>query len=68
MSAAGIEATFEHSCIEYRLGAIHYSVSEHIRLFEDAGFNEIGVQEFHGDEQLIRSVPSASKYLDSRCC
>jgi malonyl-CoA O-methyltransferase len=64
MSAAGIEANFEHSGIEYRLGAIHYSVSEHIRLFEDAGFNEIGVQEFHGDDQLIRSVPSASKYLD----
>lgn len=64
MSAAGIEANFEHSGIEYRLGAIHYSVSEHIRLFDDAGFNQISAQEFHGDEQLIRSVPSASKYLD----
>lgn len=64
MSAAGIEANFEDSGIEYRLGAIHYSVNEHIRLFENAGFNQIGVQEFHGDEQLTRLVPSASKYVD----
>lgn len=64
MSAAGIEANFEHSGIEYRLGAIHYSVSEHIRFFEDAGFDEITVHEFQGDEQLIGSVPSALRYLD----
>ena len=65
MSAAGIEANFERSGIEYRLGAVHYSVDEHIQLLEDGGFSEIRVREFDGDEELVRLVPSAIKYLGS---
>jgi SAM-dependent methyltransferase len=65
MSAAGIEANFERSGIEYRLGAVHYSVDEHVRLLEDVGFSEIRVLEFDGDQELVRLVPSAIKYLDS---
>ena len=65
MSAAGIEANFALSGIEYRLGAVHYSVDEHIQLLEDGGFSEIRVLEFDGDEELVRLVPSAIKYLDS---
>lgn len=65
MSAAGIEANFERSGIEYRLGAVHYSVDEHIQLLEDGGFAEIRAREFDGDEELVRLVPSAIKYLDS---
>lgn len=65
MSAAGIEANFERSGIEYRLGAVHYSVEEHIQLLEDGGFSDIRVREFDGDQELVRLAPSAIKYLDS---
>lgn len=64
MSAAGIEANFNHSGVEYRLGAVYYSVDEHVRLLEDAGFVEIRVSEFCGDQELVRSVPAAAKYLN----
>ena len=65
MSAAGIEANFEHSGVEYRLGAVHYSVEQHIGLTEEAGFAEFRINEFSGDEELVRSVPAAVKYLNS---
>src|SRR5215471_6688263 len=32
MSAAGIEANFERAGVEYRLGAVHYSLHDHLRL------------------------------------
>src|SRR5436190_1396289 len=63
MSAAGIEANFEREGTEYRLGAFHYSVDEHVKLFEAAGFTDIVAREFLGDEALASSVPSAKKYL-----
>ena len=65
MSAAGIEANFQREGVEYRLGAIHYSLSDHLRLLKEAGFVAIEVQEFNCDQELIKSVPSASRYLDS---
>ena len=66
MSAAGIEANFDRSGVEYRLGAVHYSVEEHVILLENAGFKDIRVQEFSGDEELVRSIPAAAKYLNSQ--
>jgi SAM-dependent methyltransferase len=63
MSAAGIEANFQQEGIEYRLGAFHYTVQEHIDLFESTGFANIVVKEFAGDETLVSSLPSAAKYL-----
>jgi SAM-dependent methyltransferase len=63
MSAAGIEANFERGGIEYRLGAIHHSVAEHLRLLQEARFEGIQVHEFSGDEELVESVPAAAKYL-----
>ena len=63
MSAAGIEANFEQGGIEYRLGAFHYTVQEHVDLFESTGFANIVVKEFEGDETLVSSLPSAAKYL-----
>lgn len=63
MSAAGIEANFEREGVEYRLGAIHYSVAEHVRLLQEAGFDGIQVHEFSGDEELAEAVPAAAKYL-----
>jgi len=65
MSAAGIEANFEQAGVEYRLGAIHYSLADHLQLLEGAGFGGIFAQEFNGDRDLITSVPSAEKYLDT---
>lgn len=64
MSAAGIEANFERAGVEYRLGAVHHSVAEHLRLLHEAGFAVIQLQEFSGDQELAESVPSAAKYLD----
>jgi len=63
MSAAGIEANFEREGIEYRLGAIHYSVAGHLRLLQEARFKGIQIYEFSGDEKLVESVPAAAKYL-----
>jgi len=63
MSAAGIEANFEREGVEYRLGAVHYSVAAHVRLLSGAGFEQINVHEFSGDQELVESVPSAVKYL-----
>jgi len=65
MSAAGIEANFEHAGVEYRLGAIHYSLADHLELLQRAGFDGIYAQEFNGDSDLIKSVPAAAKYLDT---
>src|SRR5262249_16349879 len=65
MSAAGIEANFERAGVEYRLGAIHYSLPDHLRLLREAGFEDSHFEEFNGDQELIKSVPSATKYLDS---
>lgn len=65
MSAAGIEANFEHSGIEYRLGAVHYSIEEHVEFLEEACFSRISVSEFKGDKDLVEQVPAATKYLNS---
>lgn len=65
MSAAGIEANFEREGVEYRLGAVHYSVAEHVRLLQEVGFEGIQFREFSGDAELVQLVPSASKYLDT---
>jgi len=65
MSAAGIEANFERDGVEYRLGAVHYSVDEHVKFMSEAGFEDIEVYEFSGDEPLMAAIPSAKKYLGS---
>jgi ubiquinone/menaquinone biosynthesis C-methylase UbiE len=64
MSATGIEANFERSGIEYRLGAVHYTVKQHLEMFKAACFVDISVDEFAGDAQLASRVPSAAKYLN----
>ena len=63
MSAAGIEANFQRDGVEYRLGAVHYSVATHLDLLRDAGFEGIQIHEFSGDVELVESVPAAVKYL-----
>jgi ubiquinone/menaquinone biosynthesis C-methylase UbiE len=63
MAAAGIEANFEQGGVEYRLGAFHYTVTEHERFFGETGFVDTIAKEFAGDEELARAVPSAAKFL-----
>ena len=64
MSAAGIEANFEREGTEYRLGAFHYTVQEHVDLFERAGFTDVKVREFQGDQELVQLIPASVKYLN----
>jgi len=63
MAAAGKEANFERSGIEYRLGAYRYSMADYENLLEDAGFEDPAWHEFLGDERLVRSIPSAARLL-----
>jgi SAM-dependent methyltransferase len=63
MAAAGIEANFKQGDVEYRLGAFHYTVAEHERFLTEVGFVDTKAREYTGDEELLRSVPSAAKYL-----
>ena len=63
MAAAGKEANFELSGIEYRLGAYRYSMADYASLLEDAGFEDLVRHEFLGDESLVNSAPSATRLL-----
>ncbi len=63
MAAAGKEANFERSGVEYRLGAHRYTIEDYENLLEDAGFEDLARHEFLGDERLVRSVPSATNLL-----
>ena len=63
MAAAGKEANFERSGVEYRLGAYRYTIEDYENLLDDACFEDPARHEFLGDERLVRSVPSATKLL-----
>jgi SAM-dependent methyltransferase len=63
MAAAGIEANFERDGVEYRLGALRYRVADYLDLIDRAGFGDLAVSEFSGDDALAAEVPGASKYV-----
>ncbi|MCI0490865.1 MAG: class I SAM-dependent methyltransferase [Blastocatellia bacterium] len=63
MAAAGIEANFERSGTEFRLGAVRHTVDDYLNTIEGAGFGDLAHHEFFGDEALIDTIPAASKYL-----
>ena len=63
LAAAGIEANFEQSGVEYRLGAERHTLGDYLSVFESAGFVELNCQEYRGDAQLVHEVPGAAKYL-----
>lgn len=63
MAAAGKEANFERSGVEYRLGAHRYTIEDYANLLDNACFEDPARHEFLGDERLVRSVPSATKLL-----
>jgi hypothetical protein len=66
MAAAGIEANFQRSGVEYRLGAERHSVGDYLNVVADSGFHRVRVHEFYGDLKLVREIPSARKYLNRR--
>src|SRR5262245_54216208 len=61
LARAGIEANFEESGVEYRLGAERHSVGDYQGAMTGAGFLQTGWDEFQGDEQLVEAVPFAVK-------
>lgn len=63
MAAAGKEAHFERSGVEYRLGALRYTVDDYESLLAEAGFERVGRLECSGDERLAQEVPAASGLL-----
>lgn len=63
MAAAGIEAKFERGGTEYRLGAYRYTVDDYLNVIEDCGFRVVKSYEFYGDDELVKEVPRATKYL-----
>jgi SAM-dependent methyltransferase len=63
MAAAGIEANFERSDVEYRLGAHRHSVGDYLTAMEDAGFHRVCAHELAADEALAADLPAARKYV-----
>jgi len=63
LAAAGVEANFEDSGTEYRLGAVRYTTGDYLTLLSDAGFRDLAHQEFAGDEALAAVIPNGSRYL-----
>lgn len=64
LAAAGKEANFQRDGIEYRLGAVRYTVADYLNLLEEAGFRQLTYREYQGDEALARQVPSAESLLN----
>ncbi|HXU81628.1 MAG TPA: hypothetical protein VN914_09535, partial [Polyangia bacterium] len=66
VAAAGVEANFECSGVEYRLGAHRHSVGDYLDAADDAGFDRLQAHEFSGDEALAAQVPAGRRYLGQR--
>ena len=63
LAEAGKEANFNRGGVEYRLGAVKHAIDDYLDLIGDAGFDAIAKREFDCDEELVRSVANAAKYL-----
>ena len=63
VAAAGSEANFQRSDVEYRLGAHRHSVDDYLTAIEDAGFRRVRAHELAADEALAAAVPAARKYV-----
>ncbi len=66
LAEAGKEANFQLNETEYRLGAIRYTAADYLGMIRAAGFAEIAILEFKGDQELVREVPQAAGLLDQR--
>ena len=63
MAARGAEAQFEREGIEYRLGAIQYTVADYLGQLAAAGFTGMQAHEYRGDAEMLAAVPRAAKYI-----
>jgi len=63
MAEAGKEANFQRDGTEYRLGAVRHTLADYQSAFERAGFGEVSVAEYLGDEELALVVPVAAKFI-----
>ncbi len=63
LAAAGIEANFELDDVEYRLGAEEHTVDDFLNALSLNGFRIKSLREFVGDEELVRQIGWAKKYL-----
>ena len=63
LAAAGVEANFELGDVEYRLGAEKHTVDDFLSAFSGSGFRIQTLREFAGDEELVRQIERARKYL-----
>jgi SAM-dependent methyltransferase len=63
LAAAGIEANFQQSGVEYRLGAQRHTCDDYLNAVADAGFQGIVSREYRGDPSLAHDVPGAETYL-----
>lgn len=64
MAAAGKEANFEQSGVEFRLGAYKHRLDDYLNFLDDAGFTDLSTKEFKGDERLANELPSGHRYLN----
>ncbi len=64
LAAAGKEANFQRDEVEYRLGAVRYTVDDYLNLLDEAGFSRLARHEFNGDDELARTVPVAEKLMN----
>jgi SAM-dependent methyltransferase len=63
MAAAGKEAHFQRSGIQYRLGAVPHTLDDYLDALQQAGFEQLIWHEFSGDAELVAAIPSARKLL-----
>jgi SAM-dependent methyltransferase len=63
LAAAGIEPNFERDGTEYRMVAARHTLDDYLGAIRAAGFENIEWAEYAGDEELVREVPWAGKYL-----
>ena len=63
LALAGVEANFEISGVEYRLGAETHSTEDFRREMQRAGFVQVSDREVNGDIALVEAIPAARKYF-----
>ncbi|HEY7914987.1 MAG TPA: class I SAM-dependent methyltransferase [Blastocatellia bacterium] len=64
MAAAGKEANFQRGGVEFRLGAFRHTLSDYLSMLDEAGFSDLALSEFRGDDALARVVPGGQRYID----
>jgi SAM-dependent methyltransferase len=63
LAAAGVEPNFERDGTEYRMSAARHTLDDYLGAIRAAGFERIECADYAGDEELVREVPAARKYL-----